>query len=442
MPVNIQINDGNFSFGPESGFFYTVSSSLNSLVQLEADGTVVNTFPISRSQLRNPVIELHYDGTFFWTLEKLPSDLGMVIKKWRLFPFKTAAFPSVSPSEFRWQDELTLLNKPNILYQGESFVVEHYHRTLSGSETTGSTSIKLDEVSKINPGVVLYLGPSSFAGFEGNQESIVVQSVNSVTGDVSFIKQGGLENSYIGGDPVDFHTGIWFFNDHSFSGQADNLGVLSRFDYPSKNLVRSDSGAKYSGVTAADFDDSKISFVRGPMLMTIDIDAVSFDLESSLEANLIESNKHELIKVYDLISDLDNNLFYKLQQKETTEDLGTGTLTTDDFSPLFNFQTETDLPFVNSVALRFEPSRFSITGSSPRTRGFTVFAELRDQFNLPVLGETVQFSATQSDLGDSGVPGTMNPAVDFTNVSGTARSVYTPSSTTNDFLVDIEADVL
>jgi len=115
MPVNIQINDGNFSFGPESGFFYTVSSSLNSLVQLEADGTVVNTFPISRSQLRNPVIELHYDGTFFWTLEKLPSDLGMVIKKWRLFPFKTAAFPSVSPSEFRWQDELTLLNKPNIL---------------------------------------------------------------------------------------------------------------------------------------------------------------------------------------------------------------------------------------------------------------------------------------------------------------------------------------
>ncbi|MBD3260705.1 MAG: hypothetical protein GF334_03375 [Candidatus Altiarchaeales archaeon] len=442
MPVNIQINDGNFSFGPESGFFYTISSSLDSLVQVEADGTVVNTFPISRSQLRNPVIELHYDGTFFWTLEELPSDLGMVIKKWRLFPFKTAAFPSVSPSELRWQDELTLLNKPNIIYQGEAFAIEHYHRTFDSSETQGSTSIRLDDASKVSPGTTLYLGPSSFGGFEGNEEKIVVQSVNPTTGDVSFVKQGGLENSYTSGDPIDFHTGIWFFNDHSFSGQSDNLGVLSRFAYPSKNLVRSDSGAKYSKVTAADFDGSKISFIRGPMLMTINIDTVSFDLESSLEANLIENNKYELIKVYDLISDLDNNLFYKLQQRETSEDLGTGSLTTDDFSPQFNFQTETDLPFVNSVSLRFEPSRFAITGSSPRTRGFTVFAELRDQFNLPVLGETVQFSASQSDLGDSGIPGTMNPAVDFTNVSGTARSVYTPSSTTNDFLVDIEADVL
>ena len=40
MPVNIKINDGNFSFGPDTGFFYTVSKSLDALLKVEADGTV------------------------------------------------------------------------------------------------------------------------------------------------------------------------------------------------------------------------------------------------------------------------------------------------------------------------------------------------------------------------------------------------------------------
>ena len=111
--ANIKINDGNFSLGPDSdsGYYYTVSSSLDSLLKVQAgDGVIVGTYPITRSSLRNPVIELHYDGTFFWTLEELPSSLGMVVKKWRLYPHKTAAFPSAVPLVFRWQDEISFLN--------------------------------------------------------------------------------------------------------------------------------------------------------------------------------------------------------------------------------------------------------------------------------------------------------------------------------------------
>lgn len=442
MPVNIQINDGNFSLGPSSGFFYTVSFSLQSLLQVEADGTVVATFPISLSQLRNPVLELHYDGTFFWTLERLPSNLGVVIKKWRLYPFKTALFPSVSPSELRWQDEITLLNKPNIIYDGEAFAVEHFHRTLSLSASQGSSTIRLNSVDGISIGTVLYLGPSTAGGFAGNEEQITVQGINTTTNDVTFVKQGGLENDFTGGDPVDFHTSIWFFNDHSYSGQADNRGTLNQFEYPSKSLITIDSGARYSGVTAADYDQTKLSFIRSFMLLTLETVNITFDLESSLEANLVESNKYELIKVHDMISDLDNDLYFKLQQKETTEDLGTGNLTTVDYDPVFNFQTETNLPFVNSVALSFDNTRFAITDNSPQQRGFTVTAEVRDQFNFPVLGESVQFTATQSSLGDPGIPGTMNPAIAITNVSGTASSDYVPSSTSTDFLLDITAEVL
>lgn len=442
MPVNIQINDGNFSFGPAAGFFYTVNRQINSLLQLEADGTVVNTFPMTLSQFRNPILELHYDGTFFWTLEKLPSDLGMVLKKFRLYPHKTAAFPNVTPSEFRWQDEITLLNLPGIKYESEAFCIEHYHRSISGVANKGDTTLKLNDVTDIELGDVLYLGPSDFTGYVGNEEKITVLGINVPTTTVSFAKSGGLENSYGPGNPVDFQKGLWLFNDHAFTGNRDGRGSLIKFGYPSRDLETIDTGAKYSGVTAADFDQTSISFVRGPMIMKLNLNTATFDLESSLEANLIKSNRYELIKVYDLISDLDNNLYYKLQQLETTEDLLTGTYTTSDFSPDYNFQTQPTLPFVNSTALRFEPTRFAITGGSPKSRKFTIFAETRDQFNFPILGKSIQFTSTVSTEGDPGIPGTLDPAVDITNVSGTARSVYTPSSTPNDILIDIQAQVL
>lgn len=442
MPVNIEINDGNFSFGPINGFFYTVNKQINSLLQIEADGTVVNTFPVTRSEFRNPILELHYDGTFFWTMEELPSTLGMVIKKWRLHPHKTADFPNAAVSEFRWQDEVTLLNLPNIKYQSEAFCVEHYHRTIQGVANQGDFTIKLDDVTDIDLGDVLYLGPSDFAGFIGQEESITVQGINVATKDISFFKQGGLDSSYGPGNDVDFQKGLWVFNDHSFSGTRDDRGTLIKFDYPSLNLATIDTGAKYSRVTAADFDLTSISFVRDFVIMKLNLNTTTFDLESSLEANLVDANKFDVLKVYDLISDLSNNLYYKLQQKETTEDLPTGTLTTFDFTPDYNFQIQPLLPFVNSTGLRFEPTRFAITGSSPKSRKFTVYAEIRDQFNFPVLGKSIQFTNTVANEGNPGIPGTMDPAVDVTNVSGTARSEYTPSSTPTDIILDIKAQVL
>ncbi len=442
MPVNIEINDANFSFGPINGFFYTVSRQLNSLLQVEADGTVVNTFPMTRSQFRNPILELHYDGTFFWTMEELPSSLGMVIKKWRLHPHKTADFPNAAASEFRWQDEITLLNLPNIKYQSEGFCVEHYHRSIDGTALQGTFIIKLSDVTDIDLGDVLYLGPSDFGGFIGQEESITVQGINTLTNQVSFFKQGGLDSSYGPGNEVDFQKGLWVFNDHSFSGDRDDKGTLLKFDYPSLNLATIDTGAKYSGVTAADFDQTSISFVRGPMIMKLNLNTTTFDLESSLEANLMDADRFSLLTAYDMISDLDNNLYYKLQQKETTEDIPTGTFTTNDFTPDYNFQTQPILAFVNSTGLRFEPTRFAITGASTQSRKFTVYAETRDQFNFPVLGKSIQFTNTVATEGDPGIPGTMDPAVDVTNVSGTARSVFTPSSTPNDIILDVKAQVL
>ena len=336
-----------------------------------------------------------------------------------------------------------MANTPGTKYESQAIAIEHYHREFVGSAIRGASVIKLDDLTNINFGTELFLGPSNFGGFEDIEESIIVTGLNRTTNEVSFSKQGGLDSSYSSSDSVDFSNAIWVFNDHAFSGdsEGDARGALLRFEYPRKALGRIDTGRKYYGVRAADFDQTRISFTKGPMMMVINI-ASSFVMESSFSINLMEANLHTLLEIHDLVSDLDNNLYYKLQQKFTTEDLGTGIYTTLDHSPDYNFETQANLPSVKSVALRFQPTRFSITGDSPKSRGFTIFAEVRDQFNFPVLGEDVQFTSTVSNLGDPGVPGTITPSIDTTNVSGVASSVYTPSDTTDELLMDIKAEVI
>ncbi len=430
---NIDITSANFSLGPDPGFFYYVSSALNALVQVESDGTIAASFPVTRSQLRGPVKELHFDGTFFWTLEDLPSDLGIVLKQWRLSPVKSTTFPNVSPSEFRWQDELTLLNRPNIRYASSAFAIEHFHRTFQNAALQGANSIKLSSASRLLVGEILRLGPSSFGGFTDVEEDIIVTGISG--NDVFFSKGGGLEASYLGSDPVDFMKALWVFNDHSFSGTEDNRGTLQRFSYPSKNRTLADQGAKYSSVTAADFDATILSFVRADQIINLNIDNPTFDLGSSLEANLREADKSTPITVFDLISDQDGSLYYKLQQKATTINGGS----TEDFSPFYSYQTISSIGFVNSTALEFD-QRFTHPFDSSDT--IAVKAYVRDQYNFPVLGESVSFAATVV-AGFIGIPGTFIPSFPVTtNSSGISPVTYFPSSTLDELLMNIRAQVL
>ena len=433
MPENIKITSANFSLGPDSdlGFFYYVSDALNQLVQVTSLGVVAATFVVTRSQLRGPVKELHFDGTFFWTLEDLPSDLGVVIKKWRLSPVKSAIFPNVTPTEFRWQDELTLINRPNIKYESSAFAIEHFHRTFQNSALQGASSIILNSTSRLLVGETLHLGPSSFGGFTDVEEDIVVGGISG--NEVFFSKSGGLEASYLGSDKVDFTKAIWLFNDHSFSGTEDNKGTVQRFAYPSKNRTLADQGHKYSLVTAADFDSTILSFVRAGQIIDLDIDNPTFDLDSSLEANLFETDRKTPIEVFDLISDKDEALYYKLQQKETSIDGST----TEDFSPLYNYQSISSIGFINSVALEFD-QRFTRPFASSDT--IAVQAHVRDQFNFPVSDEDVNFSATVV-VGFTGIPGGFSDAQVTTNVSGIAATTYIPSTTQDEILMNIKAEM-
>jgi hypothetical protein len=143
--------------------------------------------------------------------------------------------------------------------------------------------------------------------------------------------------------------------------------------------------------------------------------------------------------VFDLISNLDQNQYLKLQLKETTEDLGTGILRTEDFEGSYNFQSQPTLPFVNSVALSFD-TRFSRTQASGDT--INIVAEVRDQFNFPFFNRTVQFTSVMNGDSDPGTPGTFSPDSGITTSSGTVLTVYTPSTDLIDVIVDVTAEVI
>jgi len=407
---------------------------------VEADGSVVGIYPVHKSTFRNPIKELHFDGTFFWTLEDLPSDLGIVVKRWRLLPVKTVPFPNATPTEFRWLDEMTLINAPNIKWSANAFAIEHYHREFGSSFSAGVSTIRLNDVTDIIPGTKLYLGPSDFGGFIGNEEEITTLSVNSTTKYVTFFKDGGLENSYSSQDPINFHKGIYIFNDHSFGGTVNNRGVIVNYAYPTKTINFSDTGRKYGLVTAADFYEPLVSWVRAFQILEINLNNPNFDLSASQEANLVEDDKGTLIEIYDIISDLGNDQYLKLQDKETTENLGTGTLTTTSFDGTFNFQSQPTPSFVNSVAMEFSPNRLVLP--FPDTNTINITTHVRDQFNFPVFNKTVQWASAINTLSDPGIPGTFSPAQAVTNTSGIAETVYTPSATVSDIIVDVTADVL
>jgi hypothetical protein len=411
---------------------------LQELIQVQADGSFVDSWPVSRSSFRNPVKELHYDGTFFWTLEDLPSELGIVIKRWRLHPHQIPAFPDVPPVEFRWQDELTLLHRPDIRWSSDAFAIEHYHRTFLLSAAVGDSVFRLNDVSNINAGDKLYL-TSSFGGFEDNEEEITVFSVNTVTKDVTFAKSGGLENSYNFQDPVAFAKTIFVFSDNSTTGLEDGQGALIRYSYPGKDVVNASSGGAFNSVTAADFDETTLAWVRSFQIMELDITNPTFDISNSQQANLLEDDRKELIEVYDLIADHDQNEYLKLQDRETEEDIPTGVMTTTSFTDgKFSFQSQPTDSYVNSVAMTFN-TRF--VERDPLGTPIEITTEVRDQYNFPVFNKTIQWNAAINQFSDPGTPGTMVPPSAITNASGVATTTYDPSTTSTDIILDVTAQV-
>ncbi len=441
MPLNIDIPSANFSLGPDSGFFYFVSNILNALVKLEADGTVIKTYPIQRSRLRGEVTELHWDGSHFWTLEDLPSSLGVVIKRWRLTPVQTSqglppgVFPVPVLTDFTWQDEITLINAPNLKYSSKAFCVEHYHRILEGSFAQGDNVVRLTDVTNLSPGDIITIGPSTAGSFTGFQEDATVLDVDTVNGWVTLGAAAGLENQYTDTDPVTFTKSIFLFNDHSFTGKEDRKGGIIQYSWPDKRVILTGTGMRYNNAGAADFDATSLYWVRADQIMEVDLAGTTFDVATSNESNLREDDLNSIIEVYDMISDLSNNQHLKLQQKETN--LVTGV--TFDWSPNYNFQVQPILAVINSTNLSMDTRLVVPLPSGDRIQ---IVAEVRDQYNFPVFNETVQFSAALHPLSDSGNPGSFDPSLGVTSSSGTVSTEYTPSATPSPILIDITAEVL
>ncbi len=433
MPENVTLADANFSRGPDSTDIYSIQRSNNQLVQVqEGNGSLIGSFPLINSQLRNDIKGLHFDGTHFWSLEDLPSDLGSVIKKWRLNPLPTPAFPNSSPSTLKWQDEITILNSNSLRVTSNAFCVEHFHLKFTNSPAPGDASFKVDDPSRIEGGTILYLGPSSSGG--SDQEEKVI--VSGKTGNTIFIS-GTIKSNYLVNDPISFTPAVWLFNDNGFRGYDDNAGALLRIAYPSNTITWAITGGTFHKVKAADFDGNSISFVRGDQIINLDVDPTFSLLESSMESNLRKSDKHTPIEVFDMITEISQNRHLKLQSEELDESTAPGTDVTF-INGNFNFQQQTTLPVINSLAISFD-DRFTRTNAT--SDSIEVSTRLRDQFNFPVLGTNISFSSTVFP-GFVGEVGSFSPTSSGSDANGISETTYFPSSTIEPILMNIKGTVL
>lgn len=236
VTANIRLRKPNFSV--INGYFYTFDQDSDMLLQKTDDGTTAFSYPCD-TLLSNEVKSLEYDGVYFWSLEFVTDTA--YIKKWKIdnYVCKLRDSYTLSPATF-----------PGHTVNTDAITLEHYHTTLSTTISGGNTTIYIGKYynkPEIIVGATLHLGPNS----NGNEEDVKVASVvyQGVTLTTPVIY------AYAAGDPVNFHTKLWMFN--NYDGTDSSKGALYKFDpvttSGSLGYITRFAGGAYKDIKACTF---------------------------------------------------------------------------------------------------------------------------------------------------------------------------------------------
>ncbi len=180
------------------------------------------------------VLSSQYDGTYFWTLQLLGSNKGVLIRKWL-----------VDDYECKLKEEFIYRNTNVNTYYSRAFGIEHYLTEFSSNFSSGSNVISIDEYydSVVTSGTVLSLGPNS----SGEREDVTADLV--VAGQI--ILSGNLNYSYSEGNQVGINKSLFIFND--YVGTSSSEGSLIRINSIDGNYVSSTRDIDYKSVYASTF---------------------------------------------------------------------------------------------------------------------------------------------------------------------------------------------
>lgn len=412
MPENLRLTVPNFC--RLSGYFYHFDSSADTLFKKTDSGENAFSYPLN-SDVTNECKCLQTDGKFFYSLENVTTGNGQLIfKKWLIEDFV-----------LKLQRTYTLTGGPTQKYDCNSFAVESFNRNVGVTAISGATTVTMDSNSRVDIGDILHFGPSTFTGDEGEVESVTVLSVlggNQVT------LTTPLTKSYNVGDNIVFAKRIWFFNKFrpSDTDPTNGSGQLYSFDINPviTTIVARKAGNEFRTVLASSFllDQDYpggardfLVYANQTNLLFIETDTTNINFLNTVQSASQNNQETDstVIPIHDLA--YENKTIFRLQQKASYRN--GATITTENFSPRYNYQVTVLTRLPNSISLTASPA--VIAADSISTSQIT--AIVRDQFDQAIPSRSVSFV----DSDTSGSPaGQMSPSSATTNSQGTCTVNY------------------
>ena len=361
------------------GYFYMYDDDTDMLLQKTDDGVTAFSYPFNTLQSET-IKSIEHDGINFWSMRNGAAANTLVIERTRIENYICKV-----------KDSFTLSNIGH-KFDAETFTVEHYHCSISGSYIPGDTIITVGNGESELPGDLLSgmeitIGPNS----AGQTETIEVQHVS---GNVVTLSDS-LVHTYGDGTEFLFYNYIWLFN--NADGTDDSIGALYKLNAYSGSVLFKYPGGVYKDILASTFAQidhfveygtvNSLIYVKASNLLFIDISSVvELQYYGSMAMDTIDENEVNIIDVFD-ITVVGRNV-YRLQEAATYYGQTTEWTT-------YNYQAATFNQLVSSLAMTATPN--VIAANEISTSEIT--ARVRDQFLQPIVGRLVYFSV---DAGSSG----------------------------------------
>jgi hypothetical protein len=409
---NIRLRKPNITM--VDGYFWMVDEDTDSLVVKTDDGTLAYSYPLDNT-ITQTVKSLEYDGRNLWTLRATNTD-EITIDRWYINNYVCVR-----------RNSFVLVPGVAHKYNVDAFTVEHYHTIFSITEPAGSTSLSVQDNSKVESGYTVVLGPNIL----GQMEERTVSSASG--GEIQI--NGGTTYEYQVNSPISFYNRIWLFN--NYDGLDNTTGALYAIDAYTGSVINKYAGGAYKDIKACTFFNvpkyvfdkanndvdpryNAICYIKGTNLIFLNPDDLNSSYGSMTMDN-IESDQATNIIVYDLT--IEGTNVYRLQRKATY--YGTTGIFVDS---TYNYQLSSLNSFITSISLRADPAILPANGVNPST----ITAIVKDQFNLPIQARQVFF--TEDDPNGAILLSPIN-----TDANGVAVASYRAGTTAREVRITATA---
>ena len=406
---NIEIEHGNFTFNRLGSTIFTMDHESDVLIEKSLTGTVIFNY-----LLDTPIIEvqsLQFDGFYYWSLER-QGTAGFRIRKWEINSANVVVLV----------DEFSFATDAINTYDVNSLAVEYYSDSLDNQEVVGTSNFDLVDGETVQIGDVLVLGPSTAVGFEGEYFQT---TVTSKTGSNNVTVSPALGKTFSPGDTVVFTRSFFIFSNTAPGGLR---GALYRYRYSDGFPLSLNVSGLFADVTASTFFQNKVMFVKAGEVVWLNPD--SQNIFKSQAIDNLTASRGEYHQAFDLAGF--SNTIYRLEQQKTFFSVSFDDYTTEDWSPLYNYNTSSIVPEVYFVAVKADPPLVpSLKAGVPvQELESEITVTVLDQFRTPVFNRVVDLSSTGGPLSSS---------QETTDANGQVRVTYTADNTVGD--VTITADV-